>query len=73
MGSYGIGVERILAAVIEQNHDENSIVRMRTVAQFNTVITVTNIKQPELVEVKKTFCVNQKFLVVNLPTKFKPG
>ncbi len=26
MGSYGIGVERLLAAIIEENHDENGIV-----------------------------------------------
>ena len=51
MGSYGIGVERILAAAIEQNHDENGIIFPRSIAPFDVVITVTNIKQPELVEV----------------------
>jgi prolyl-tRNA synthetase len=50
MGSYGIGVERILAAVIEQNHDENGIVWTPAVAPFDVVITVTNIKQTELAE-----------------------
>lgn len=51
MGSYGIGVERILAAVIEQNHDENGIIFTKAIAPFDVVVTVTNIKQPELVEV----------------------
>lgn len=49
MGSYGIGVERILAAVIEQNHDENGIIFTNAVAPFAVVVTITNIKQPELV------------------------
>ena len=48
MGSYGIGVERILAAVIEQNHDENGIIFTTAIAPFDVVITITNIKQPEL-------------------------
>jgi prolyl-tRNA synthetase len=51
MGSYGIGVERILAAAIEQNHDENGVIFPLSIAPFDVVITVTNIKQPELVEV----------------------
>lgn len=49
MGSYGIGVERILAAVIEQNHDENGIIWTQSIAPFAVVVTITNIKQPELV------------------------
>lgn len=49
MGSYGIGVERILAAVIEQNHDENGIVWTQAVAPFDVVVTLTNIKEPEIV------------------------
>jgi prolyl-tRNA synthetase len=50
MGSYGIGVERILAAVIEQNHDDNGIIFTPAVAPFDVVVSITNIKQPELVE-----------------------
>ncbi|MBC7797833.1 MAG: proline--tRNA ligase, partial [Pyrinomonadaceae bacterium] len=50
MGSYGIGVERILASVIEQNADENGIVWSKETAPFDVVVTITNIKQPELVE-----------------------
>lgn len=49
MGSYGIGVERILAAAIEQNHDENGIIWTPAIAPFAVVVTITNIKQPELV------------------------
>jgi prolyl-tRNA synthetase len=48
MGSYGIGVERILAAMIEQNHDKNGIMFTPAVAPFNVIVTVTNMRQEEL-------------------------
>ena len=35
MGSYGIGVSRAVAAIIEQNHDEQGIVWPKTVAPIN--------------------------------------
>ena len=35
MGCYGIGVSRIVAAAIEQNHDENGIIWPEPVAPFN--------------------------------------
>ncbi|MCA1633879.1 MAG: proline--tRNA ligase [Acidobacteria bacterium] len=50
MGSYGIGVERILSAAIEQSHDADGIVWPRSLAPFDVIVTVTNLKQPELVE-----------------------
>ena len=34
MGSYGIGIERIMACHIEQNHDENGIVWDRAIAPY---------------------------------------
>lgn len=34
MGSYGIGVERIIACHIEQNHDENGIIWDKSLAPF---------------------------------------
>jgi prolyl-tRNA synthetase len=48
MGSYGIGVERIISAVVEQRHDDDGIVWPMSVAPFDVVITVTNMKQDEL-------------------------
>jgi prolyl-tRNA synthetase len=50
MGSYGIGVERILSAAIEQQHDEDGIIWPRSLAPFDVVVTVTNMKQDELRE-----------------------
>jgi len=38
MGCYGIGVNRILAAVIEQHHDENGIIWPHGVAPFQLLI-----------------------------------
>jgi prolyl-tRNA synthetase len=42
MGSYGIGIERILTACIEQNHDNNGFWLPRSIAPFDVVVTITN-------------------------------
>ncbi len=42
MGSYGIGIERILTAAIEQNHDANGFWLPAAIAPFSVVVTVTN-------------------------------
>ena len=44
MGSYGIGVSRTLAAIVEQYHDDNGIIWPVTVAPYHVIITVVNIK-----------------------------
>ena len=48
MGSYGIGVERIITAAVEQNNDENGIIWPKTLAPFDVVVTVTNVKDANL-------------------------
>ncbi|HZF37445.1 MAG TPA: proline--tRNA ligase, partial [Blastocatellia bacterium] len=48
MGSYGIGVERILAAAIELRNDEAGIIFPMTIAPFQIVITPLNVKDAEL-------------------------
>ncbi|TQS39514.1 proline--tRNA ligase [Cryptosporangium phraense] len=40
MGSYGIGVERALAAVVESHHDESGIVWPVSVAPFSVAVVV---------------------------------
>jgi prolyl-tRNA synthetase len=50
MGSYGIGVERIMSAAVEQSHDSDGIVWPRAIAPFDVVITVTNVRQAEIME-----------------------
>ncbi len=49
MGSYGIGVERIMAAAIELHHDANGIIWPLSIAPYAaTVLTLG--KEPELVK-----------------------
>lgn len=40
MGCYGIGVTRTLAAIVEQNHDENGIIWPVSVAPYHVMITI---------------------------------
>lgn len=47
MGSYGIGIERILTGAIEQNHDQSGIVLPVSIAPFQAVVTPVNIKLDE--------------------------
>jgi prolyl-tRNA synthetase len=44
MGSYGIGIERTMAAVVERRHDETGIQWPLAVAPFEVVVTVINPK-----------------------------
>jgi prolyl-tRNA synthetase len=39
MGCYGIGVSRIVAATIEQSHDDNGIIFPPSIAPFEVIIT----------------------------------
>jgi prolyl-tRNA synthetase len=48
MGSYGIGVERIITATVEQQHDDDGIIWPKELAPFDVVVTITNMKQDEL-------------------------
>lgn len=45
MGCYGIGVSRIVAAAIEQNHDDKGIIWPDAIAPFQVVILAMNIKK----------------------------
>lgn len=53
MGCYGIGVSRIVAAAIEQGHDEKGIVWPQSIAPFSVAIAAIGYKKSELV---KNFC-----------------
>ncbi|HEY9431894.1 MAG TPA: proline--tRNA ligase [Blastocatellia bacterium] len=48
MGSYGIGVERVLASAIELRHDEAGIIFPMTIAPFQVVVSPLNVKDAEL-------------------------
>ncbi len=50
MGSYGIGIERILTAAIEQANDANGFCLPASIAPFQVVVTVTNVSDAALRE-----------------------
>ncbi|WP_346937927.1 proline--tRNA ligase [uncultured Clostridium sp.] len=47
MGCYGIGVNRTVAAIIEQHHDENGIIWPMAVAPYKVMIMPANVKNEE--------------------------
>ena len=48
MGCYGIGTGRLLAAIIEQNHDENGPVFPKSISPYEIIITALNNDIPEI-------------------------
>ncbi len=48
MGCYGIGVSRIVAAAIEQNHDKNGIIFPVPIAPFQVIILNLGLKNNEI-------------------------
>ena len=49
MGCYGIGVTRVVAAAIEQNHDERGIVWPEPIAPFDVSLIPLNLQKSERV------------------------
>ena len=54
MGSYGIGIERILTSAIEQSYDENGFWLPSAIAPFDVIVTVTNTADPALLQAGET-------------------
>ncbi len=52
MGCYGIGVSRIVAAAIEQNHDERGVIWPVTMAPFQIALVPINYHRSEMVRTK---------------------
>ncbi|GLS82701.1 proline--tRNA ligase [Paraferrimonas haliotis] len=50
MGCYGVGVSRIVAAAIEQNHDDRGIIWPQAIAPFSVVIIPMNMHKSERVQ-----------------------
>ena len=50
MGCYGIGVTRVVAAAIEQNHDANGIIWPEPIAPFRVVLVPINYQKSERVQ-----------------------
>jgi prolyl-tRNA synthetase len=47
MGSYGIGITRTVAAIIESNHDEDGIIWPMSVAPYHAVVVPINVTEEE--------------------------
>lgn len=50
MGSYGIGVERVLACYIEQNYDDKGIIWKKPLAPFDIHLIALNMKKGNVAE-----------------------
>ena len=50
MGSYGIGVGRVMAAIVEQNNDEHGIIFPLSVAPYKVAVLPLTKKQSEKAE-----------------------
>ena len=63
MGCYGIGIERILTAAIEQSNDANGFWLPPSIAPFTVVVTVTNSSDAALPNPPTTWPPNSKMQV----------
>jgi prolyl-tRNA synthetase len=50
MGCYGIGVSRLIAAVIEQNYDDDGIIWPAEVAPFDCIVVGVNMSDPAVAD-----------------------
>jgi len=56
MGTYGIGVSRLLAGIIEQNHDDKGCIWTKESTPFDVEIIISNIKkEEEILEATKLY------------------
>jgi prolyl-tRNA synthetase len=60
MGSYGIGIERILTAAVEQSNDENGFWLPPSIAPFEVVVVSTNSKDEAIRTLPKALPGNWK-------------
>jgi prolyl-tRNA synthetase len=51
MGCYGIGITRIVAAVIEEHHDDDGIIWPMSIAPYHATVVPVNTTAPEQLEV----------------------
>ena len=77
MGCYGIGVTRIAAAAIEQNHDDNGIIWPDAIAPFHIIVLPMNMhKSLRLREAAEDLCAQMEaagFEILFDDRKVRPG
>ena len=50
MGCYGIGVSRLISAIIEQNNDADGIIWPKEVAPFSAIILPLDVNNPQVIQ-----------------------
>lgn len=76
MGCYGIGISRLLSAIIEQNHDDQGIIWPRNIAPFDVHVVPVNVKnatQRSLAEQVEKLLQDQGYQVLLDDRKERPG
>jgi len=56
MGCYGIGTERLLAAVVEANHDEHGILWPQELAPYQVHLVALGVDRPDVAETTDRLC-----------------
>ena len=65
MGSYGIGVERLIAAVAEMHHDEQGLTWPVSLAPFDVVVLPVNCQDKQQLSVAEQICMQLKELGID--------
>ena len=50
MGCYGIGVSRLMAAIIEQNYDDSGIIWPKEISPYQAIVVPLNVDEAEIME-----------------------
>lgn len=76
MGSYGIGLERCMAAIVEQHHDDKGIIWPKEVAPFILSIVPISLKDEKQMEIANDlydYCIKNKYSVLLDDRNERPG
>lgn len=76
MGSYGIGLERCMAAVVEQHNDEHGIIWPSEIAPFKLAIVPISLKDQEQVQLADQiyeYCTKKHYDVLYDDRNERPG
>lgn len=76
MGSYGIGLERCMAAVVDQHHDDKGIIWPKEIAPFILSIVPISLKDEKQAEIANDlyeYCQSKKYSVLYDDRNERPG
>lgn len=60
MGCYGIGVSRLVQAVVEQSHDKDGIIWPISIAPYHVIIVIPDMSNESQVTIAKFYIMNYK-------------